>query len=126
MIYGIGTDLIDIARMAEAYQRHGVRFLNRLLAKDEQAEFASATDPARFLAKRWAAKEAFAKAVGTGIRPPLSLAGITITHDALGRPGLAFDAAIAAYLDERNIRHAHLSLSDERSAVVAFVVLERV
>lgn len=125
MIYGIGTDLIEIARMAEAYQRHGARFLNRLLATVEHAEFAAAADPARFLAKRWAAKEAFAKAVGTGIRPPLSLAGIHVTHDQLGRPGLAFDTAITDYLAERGIAHAHLSLSDERSAVVAFVVLER-
>ncbi|MBL8509460.1 holo-ACP synthase [Chitinimonas viridis] len=124
MIYGIGTDLIDIARIGVAYDRHRQRFADRLLSLPEQQELALATDKARFLAKRWAAKEAFAKALGTGIRPPVTLAGIWITHDAAGRPGLGFDEAIAGLLQQRGIGRAHLSLSDERGSVVAFVVLE--
>ncbi|GAB3249938.1 holo-ACP synthase [Chitinimonas naiadis] len=125
MIFGIGTDLIDIPRMAEAYQRHGQRFLLRLLSVQELPEFAATSDPARFLAKRWAAKEAFSKALGTGIRPPVTLAGMSITHDAAGRPGLVFNAQISALLEQHGIVGVHLSLSDERSSVVAFVVLER-
>ncbi|QDQ25533.1 holo-ACP synthase [Chitinimonas arctica] len=124
MIFGIGTDIVEIARLGHSYQRHGQRLLARLLAPDEQVEFAAASDPARFLAKRWAAKEAFAKALGTGIRPPVTLAGIGVGHDEAGRPILIFDPAIQQLLRQQGIQNAHLSLSDERLSAVAFVILE--
>ncbi|QNM95574.1 holo-ACP synthase [Chitinimonas koreensis] len=124
MIFGIGTDLIEIARIGSAHARHGERFLARLLAPAEREEFAGVSDPVRFLAKRWAAKEAFAKALGTGIRPPVELAGIAVGHDAAGRPLLHFAPAIEALLREKGIVRAHLSLSDERASAVAFVLLE--
>jgi holo-[acyl-carrier protein] synthase len=79
---------------------------------------------APFLAKRWAAKEAFSKALGTGIRPPVTLAGIRVVSSELGRPGLEFDDAIAECLVARGIDKVHLSLSDERESALAFVVLE--
>ncbi|MGQ5521868.1 holo-ACP synthase [Chitinimonas sp. PSY-7] len=124
MIFGIGTDLVEIARIEQAYQRHGARFLTRVLGPDERANFVADANSGRFLAKRWAAKEAFAKALGTGIRPPITLAGIQIAHDSGGKPGLYFDAAIDAYLAQHAIGRTHLSLSDERTQVLAFVVLE--
>lgn len=124
MIFGIGTDLVELQRIDAAYQRHGARFAARLLSPSEQTQLDAHRDIPRFLAKRWAAKEAFAKALGTGIRPPIRLAGITITHDAMGRPGLAFDDAIAQYLASVGVGSAHLSLSDERDVAIAFVVLE--
>ncbi|WP_269533357.1 holo-ACP synthase [Chitinimonas sp. BJYL2] len=124
MIYGIGTDLIDIDRMAAAYARHGDRLVARLLAPAEREQLDSAKDKPRYLAKRWAAKEAFGKALGTAIRPPVTLAGLCIEHDVAGKPGIKVDTAIAHYMNERGITGVHLSLSDERGAVVAFVVLE--
>ena len=81
-------------------------------------------DPASFLAKRFAAKEAFAKAVGSGMRQPVTLRRIGVTHDGLGKPVLQFDEALRAYLAQLGINGHHLSVSDERDMIVAFVVLE--
>ena len=125
MIYGIGTDIVAIARLGLLYQRHPERTLSKLLAPAERAEFAAAADPARFLAKRFAAKEAFAKALGSGIRPPATLPAIAIGHDALGKPSFSYAPALAAHMAERGLS-AHLSISDEREVAVAFVVLETV
>lgn len=124
MIYGIGTDIVTVARMREALARHGERFAERLLHPDELADFAKAREPERFLAKRFAAKEAFAKALGTGLRPPATLAAIGVSHDALGKPLYVFAAALAERVSELGLR-SHLSISDERDSVVAFAILEK-
>ncbi|WP_374354642.1 holo-ACP synthase [Chitinimonas sp.] len=124
MIFGIGTDLIELARIREAYERHGARFATRLLSPGELVRLSQFADPVPYLAKRWAAKEAFAKALGTGIRPPVALAAISVGNDALGKPVFEFDEKVANFLAERHIHHVHLSLSDERSSALAFVVLE--
>lgn len=124
MIYGVGTDIVAVARLGELYLRHPERTLSKLLTPDERLEFATATDSARFLAKRFAAKEAFAKALGLGVRPPATLPAIGVSHDALGKPFLCYAPDLAAYLDERKLS-AHLSISDERDVAVAFVVLEK-
>lgn len=124
MIVGIGTDLVRIERLQALWERHGHRACARLLAPAERAEFAAATDKGRFLAKRFAAKEAFAKAFGTGVRAPVLLPAITVTHDAAGKPGFAFAEPLAGLLCERGWT-AHLSLSDERDAALAFVILEQ-
>ncbi|MFC4159188.1 holo-ACP synthase [Chitinimonas lacunae] len=125
MIYGIGTDLVEIARLERAYQRHGERLLSRILAPAERTGFITAPEPARFLAKRWAVKEAFAKATGLGVRPPLALSSVWLEHDALGRPELRFDEPLTAWLAQRGIGRASVSVSDERTMALAFVVLER-
>ena len=124
MIFGIGTDLAEIARIEQAYQRYGERFLRRVLGPDERVNVVLDVNIGRYLAKRWAAKEAFAKALGTGIRPPITLAGIQVTHNSAGKPELYFDAAISLYLTQQAISRVHLSLSDERTHALAFVVLE--
>jgi holo-[acyl-carrier protein] synthase len=125
MIAGIGTDLITVERMERVWRRHGERLCAHILSPEEHHEFAAVKDPARWLAKRWAAKEAFSKAAGTGMRAPLKWAGITVVHDALGRPGLEFAPFIQAWLHRRGIDYCHLSISDEREIACAFVVLER-
>lgn len=125
MIHGIGTDLAEVVRFAQAISRHGDRFARRLLAADEIPEWRAAADPARFLAKRFAAKEAFGKALGTGVRAPATLHGIRVTHDALGKPGFSYSDELANHLGRCNLR-AHLSVSDEREYALAFVILERV
>ena len=124
MIYGIGTDIAEISRVGELYQRQGKRALEKILAPAERTACMDSTDPARFLAKRFAAKEALGKAYGTGIRAPMLLPEIAIEHDDLGKPSFVFSAALAAILTAKGLK-AHLSLSDEREFVVAFVVLEQ-
>lgn len=123
MIYGIGTDIVTIARMRESLARHGERFAQRLLHPDELEAFALAREPERFLAKRFAAKEALAKALGTGLRPPATLSAIGVGHDELGKPHYLFGEALAAHLAALKLS-AHLSISDERDTVIAFALLE--
>ena len=124
MIYGIGTDIVAIARLAEMHRRHGERALARLLAPAERDACRAAPTPARFLAKRFAAKEAFAKAIGTGVRAPVLLTALAVVHDDLGKPSFEYSPALAAYVAERGLT-AHLSLSDEQDTVIAFVILEQ-
>lgn len=124
MIQGIGTDIVDIARMSTLHERHGARLARRLLSTEEWAEYALATDKARLLAKRFAAKEALAKALGTGLRAPVSFTNMGVTHDPLGRPVFAFSPDLRAWLEVRRIVRVHLSLSDEQHYAVAFVIVE--
>ena len=125
MIYGIGTDIVAVARMADLYRRHGERALEKLLAPKERDACRNSTVPARFLAKRFAAKEAFGKALGTGVRAPALLPAIAVVHDALGKPSFEFSRPLAEHMGERGLA-AHLSISDEQDHAVAFVILERV
>lgn len=124
MICGIGTDIVAVARLARLWERHGERALARLLATAELPEFAAAADKGRFLAKRFAAKEAFAKAFGTGVRPPVVLTAISVGHDRLGKPSLDFHGPLGEAVAHAGLK-AHLSISDETSYAVAFVILEK-
>ena len=124
MILGIGTDIVTVARIEAAIARHGAAFAERILSAQELSEYTVHSFPARFLSKRFAAKEAFAKATGQGLRHPVSLQRITISHDELGKPIFIFDAELSAYLHQMGVTQHHLSLSDERDTAVAFVILE--
>lgn len=124
MIIGVGTDIAAVARLGKLYARHGARALDKLLAPSERPDFSQAKDPARFLAKRFAAKEAFGKALGTGVAAPATLPNIAVVHDALGKPSFAYAAELADHLAARGLV-AHLSISDEQDFAVAFVVLEQ-
>jgi len=124
MIFGVGTDIVAVARMAEYFQRYGERGLEKLLAPAERVACRASTAPERFLAKRFAAKEAFGKAFGTGIRAPVLLPDMEVVHDDFGKPAFEFSPPLAALLAERGLA-AHLSISDERDYAVAFVVLEK-
>lgn len=124
MIHGIGTDLVQLRRMRAALERHGERFALRILAASEVEAWRAHRDPARFLAKRFAAKEAFGKALGTGVAVPATLHAVRVGHDAAGKPDFDYDEALAAYLAERGLG-AHLSLSDEDDYVIAFAVIDR-
>lgn len=124
MIYGIGTDIVEYARIEQMYSRYGARFAARILSERELAEFQTHPNQARLLAKRFAAKEALAKAVGSGLRHPVSLRRISVTHDGLGKPVLQFDELLRNHLAQLGINGHHLSISDERNLVAAFVVLE--
>ncbi len=124
MIHGIGSDIVEYARIELMWAHYGERFAERILSGHELPAFKSSLHPARFLAKRFAAKEAFAKAVGSGLRDPVSLRRISVTHDGLGKPMLQFDQVLGAHLTQMGICSHHLSISDERNMIIAFVVLE--
>jgi holo-[acyl-carrier protein] synthase len=124
MIVGIGTDIVKVARIEAACARHGTAFAERILTAPELEEYAVQAYPARFLSKRFAAKEAFAKATGYGLRYPVSLQLITVGHDTLGRPIFLLNAELSDFLQKLGITRHHLSISDERDTAVAFVILE--
>ncbi|MHB1333258.1 MAG: holo-ACP synthase [Sulfuriferula sp.] len=124
MIYGVGTDMVAVARMARLLARYGEHAVQRILAPQEWPEFARKSDGARFLAKRFAAKEALAKAAGTGLRSPVGLSNIRVQHTSLGQPELVFATELQTWMTTRGVTRAHLSISDETDYVIAFVILE--
>jgi len=125
LIHGIGTDIVATRRMAQLHARYGGKLAQRVLAPEEWGEYAQAPDKTRFLAKRFAAKEALAKALGTGMRAPVTFSAIRVTHDARGRPAFAYAPELQAWLRTRALGPCHLSVSDEVEYAVAFVVMER-
>jgi holo-[acyl-carrier protein] synthase len=136
MIYGIGTDIVLLDRVQDLYRRYGERFARRVLGPEELVEFArrrsrgapdgvAGTDRAvRYLAKRFAGKEAFSKALGLGLRGPMTLLSLQILNDRRGKPYAVPRKALAPYLDELGVA-AHVSLSDEQGSALAFVILEK-
>ena len=124
MILGIGTDLVEIARIEQALERWGERFARKVLVPRELARLAGHRKPAAYLAKRFAAKEAFSKALGTGIRAPVNWQNIGVVNHASGRPYLELSAPLAALVKRRGVMSVHLSLTDERGMAAAFVILE--
>ncbi len=123
MIYGIGTDIVHIKRMRENLDKYEDKFARRILTDSEFVEFQNKNDQAAFLAKRFAAKEATAKAMGTGFSQGLSLHHIGVGHDDAGKPILDFLDVAEKFMQEKKIKQAHLSLADERDYAVAFVTL---
>ena len=124
MIVGIGIDLIEIPRIEAALTRHGDRFAQRVLSEREYARFKTHRRPAAYLAKRFAAKEAFSKAMGTGIRTPVTWRNIAVMNHPSGCPCFELAPALQDLLDRRGIRGAHVSLTDEKSMAAAYVILE--
>ncbi|WP_455197862.1 holo-ACP synthase [Kaarinaea lacus] len=124
MIHGIGTDIVQVSRFVDSLARHGDRFAQRILAESEFNTFCGHAQPAQFLAKRYAAKEAAAKAFGTGFRDGLSLRHIIVVNEDNGRPVLQFVEAAQNLIDRFQISSSYLSISDEKDYAVAFVVLE--
>ncbi|MBK9623476.1 MAG: holo-ACP synthase [Rhodocyclaceae bacterium] len=123
MIQGIGTDIVAVQRMRQMLERHGVRAMTKILTVSECDECTHAPDAAVFMAKRFAAKEALAKALGRGLRAPLLMPAITVKHHEFGQPYFELDASAAHLLDAQTA--VHLSISDEQDFAVAFVILEK-
>ena len=124
MIAGVGIDLVDASRIQRLLERYGEQFAKRLLAGTEWSAFTTSTRPVWFLANRFAAKEAFAKALGTGLRYPVTLHAISVTADRAGQPWFGFHGPLPAYLASRGIVRHHLGLSHEKGVACALVVLE--
>ena len=124
MIFGIGTDIVEVSRIAASINAFGDSFAERVLAESELEGYQNSQIKARFLAKRFAAKEAFSKALGTGLRAPATFQNIAISHDDLGKPIFVLAPDLLAFMQEKNIQHTHISISDEKNLATAFVILE--
>ena len=124
MILGIGTDVCSIGRVAEVLGRHGERFVRRILTPAERERYARTRDKAGHLAKRFAAKEAFSKAIGTGIHAPFRWHSITVGRDPRGKPLIVPSVDMARHLEALGVTRAHISLTDDHDVALAFVVLE--
>ena len=130
MIYGIGTDLVEIGRIAAAVERFGDRFVERILGPQERARYEGrrARSPRRglaFLATRFAAKEAVSKAIGLGLRSPMTWRAVEIVNAPSGQPQVVAHGALAAFLSQRRLRLT-VSVTDEQTMAMAFVVAEMV
>ena len=124
MIYGVGTDIVSIERIQEILNKNRDGFINRVLTEHERALFANKSDSAAFCAKRFAAKEAFSKALGTGIGGVVSFQDLTVRKNENGKPYFMPSEKLRLYLQEKGIKQGHLSISDESLNALAFVVLE--
>lgn len=120
---GIGTDIVEVQRIVEVWQRQGEKLVQRVLTPAEQNQLEGLTHDdakARFLAKRWCAKEAIAKALGTGIAKGIGWQQMEIAHDELGKPVVLLTGAAKDRLLSMNAETVLISISDERHYVVAF------
>ena len=124
MIFGVGTDVVEIGRIEKALARWGERFAERILCDPELSRFRNHKQPVSYLAKRFAAKEAFTKALGTGIKAPANWHGVWVANLGSGKPELQFSEPLKKVLSSRGISSCHLSLADERGLAIATVILE--
>ena len=124
MIYGIGIDVVEPWRIARLVEKYGERFVRRVLTDLEWPGYGRTGKPVLFLANRFAAKEAFSKALGTGFRFPVTLQCISVVPNRAGKPEFRFDPRLETFVRAHGITGEHLTISDERSLACACVVLE--
>jgi len=129
MIYGIGTDICDVRRIAATFDRRGVRFAERVLGPHELAVFHDRLGKVRargiaYLATRFSAKEAFSKAIGMGMRMPMTWRACEIVKARSGKPEIRLHDGLAEWFEARALS-AHVSITDETDYAAAFVVVER-
>jgi len=133
-LVGIGTDIVQISRMQKSVSRSGERFIQRILHPNEIEIFqnykqghkynnSTTQQHIAYLAKRFAAKEALSKALGTGIAQGVCLSDIEVYNNALGQPKLRLHGLTAQKAQQLRVKHSYLSLSDEKDYAVAYVVL---
>ncbi|UTM57811.1 holo-ACP synthase [Photobacterium sp. CCB-ST2H9] len=123
-IVGLGTDIAEIARVELVLERTGAAFARRVLTPQEQAIFSQHKQAGRYLAKRFAVKEAAAKALGTGIACGVSFQDFTVTNNERGKPELTLSGKAAELAAQMAVRHVHLTIADEKHYAVATVILE--
>ena len=125
-IFGIGTDIVNIKRIDYSLKKHGLNFKNRIFSKKEISYCDKKKNSSAFYAKRFAAKEAFSKALGTGIRKGVDLKNIEISNNAYGKPFILLKGSLAIYLKRKVKRKKydiHLSLSDDKPWAQATVII---
>ncbi|RLM22090.1 holo-ACP synthase [Brenneria alni] len=123
-ILGLGTDIVEIARIESVVERSGERLARRILTENEWLQYQQHQQPVRFLAKRFAVKEAAAKAFGTGIRNGLSFSQFEVFNDELGKPCLRFFAKASELAAHLGVKNVHVTLADERRYACATVIIE--
>ena len=124
MIKGIGTDLVSTSRIAKVFSKHGDRFARKILGFDEYPQFQLCRHPVNFLSKRFSAKEATAKALGTGFSQGISWKDIQVKHNLDGKPEMSLSGGALRRFEKMDAEQVFLSLSDEQSLVIAYVVIE--
>lgn len=124
MIFGVGTDIVEMSRMESTWQRFGQHFADRILMPEEMALFKRTKNPTRFLAMRFAGKEASVKAMGTGFAHGIWLRDVGITSNEWGRPLIIWSERGQKVCDELGIGKGHVSLTDDAGLVMAFAVVE--
>ncbi|MBT8446072.1 MAG: holo-ACP synthase [Gammaproteobacteria bacterium] len=124
MITGIGIDLCEFARIDQAFARFGARFSRRILTSSELEQFANSARQVRFLAMRFAVKEAASKALGTGFRQGVAPRQIGVVQDAAGKPSLVLDGGALAVATRLGVVASHVSMTDEGEYAAAVVVME--
>ena len=125
-IFGIGTDIVNIKRIEHSLKKHGFSFKNRIFSKKEISYCEKKKNSSSFYAKRFAAKEAFTKALGTGIRKGVNLKNIEITNNVYGKPLIRLKGNLSRYLKKRiksSKYDIHLSLSDDKPWAQATVII---
>jgi holo-[acyl-carrier protein] synthase len=125
VIYGIGVDVLEPQRVERLLQLYGERFARRVLTEDEWPAYQRSPRPTQFVANRFAAKEAFSKAMGTGFRYPVTLGQINVLQNRRGKPELYYRTDLQRLVDAERIVGSHVTISDERNVVCAVVGLER-
>jgi len=125
VIFGIGIDVLEARRIQEAYARYGERFVERLLMPEERIQLARTRRPERFLAMRFAAKEAIVKAMGTGFAHGVWIRDVGVVQNERGKPEVVFSARGERVRRELGVGEAHVTLTDEAGLIVAVAVLLR-
>lgn len=126
MIYGVGTDIVELSRIEETWERFGEHFARRILMDEEMQLFKRSKQPVRFLAMRFAGKEAAVKAMGTGFSHGIWMRDVGITNNNWGRPLIIWSQRGQRVCDRLGIGAGHVSLTDDAGLVLAFVVVEKV
>lgn len=124
MIFGIGTDIVEMSRMQSTWERFGEHFARRILMDEEMELFKRTKQPSRFLAMRFAGKEATVKAMGTGFAHGVWLRDVGITNNEWGRPLIIWSERGQKMCDQLGIGKGHVSLTDDAGLVLAFAVVE--
>lgn len=123
MIYGIGVDVLEVRRIGETLQRFGTRFIEHLLMPQEQAQLAATQRRERFIAMRFAAKEAIVKAMGTGFAHGVWIRDVGVVQNAWGKPEVVFSERGERVRQGLGVGEGHVTLTDEAGLVVAVAVL---
>ena len=124
MIFGIGVDVLQFARIERTLARFGDHFIDRLLMADERAQLARTARPARFIAMRFAAKEAVVKAMGTGFAHGIWIRDVGVVQNRWGKPEVVYSARGERMRRKLGIGAGHVTLTDEAGLIVAVAVLE--
>ena len=124
MIFGIGVDVLDITRIEKLLARYESRFIDHLLTALEKEQYADTNRGVHYLATRFSGKEAISKALGTGLRKPMTLHAVSILNDLVGKPELVFDKTLDKFLRSREVNRIHISFSHEGSLLTSFAVAE--